>query len=303
MKNHSCLFTNNVTKGAMILKYTVIHRGDHISCSLTNKFHQLAARYGLYHDDNHPRIVLSIGGDGTMLQAFHQYSHVLDKISFVGIHTGHLGFYADWKCNEIELLAQLMAENQAEKQLLSRTVKYPLIELQLYTANERRHQTYIALNEFTLKGIENTLMAQININNELFELFRGDGICISTPSGSTAYNKSIGGAIVHPSISSIQLTEIASINNHIYRTLGSSLILPKHHHCTIYPKKNQNILLTIDHINIPLQHPYTIRCQVAKQKITFIRYRPFPFWNRVRTAFLNCEERICDNIPLSNTDN
>lgn len=283
-------------KGANALKYAVMNRGDDVSAALADTFHQLANTRGLVRDDDEPNIVLSIGGDGTMLQAFHRYIDQLDQLAFVGIHTGHLGFYADWKPDEIEMLVQLIADNRSQDQISPRIVKYPLIELQLDADDAEHNKTYIALNEFTLKGVENTLVAQIDINDELFEMFRGDGICVSTPSGSTAYNKSLGGAMVHPSIASIQLAEIASINNRVYRTLGSSLILPKHHHCDIHPRKKQKLLLTVDHINIQLEQLRSIRCRVADQKVTFIRYRPFPFWNRVREAFLGYDEHGCYNV-------
>src|SRR5690606_31740323 len=101
----------------------------------------------------------------------------------------------------------------------------------------------------TLRGNNATLVAQLHINDSLFEMFRGDGICISSPSGSTAYNKSLGGTIIHPSLETIQITEMASINNRVFRTLGSAMILPKHHHADVYPKADQKIILTVDHIH------------------------------------------------------
>ncbi len=52
--------------------------------------------FRMIEDSENPEIVISVGGDGTLLQAFHQYSHMLSKVAFVGVHTGHLGFYADW---------------------------------------------------------------------------------------------------------------------------------------------------------------------------------------------------------------
>ncbi|WP_028546836.1 NAD kinase [Paenibacillus taiwanensis] len=273
------------------MKYAVLHRGDELSKQLSDKFHQLASEHRLVQDDVQPEIVISIGGDGTMLQAFHRYMNQLDSIAFVGVHTGHLGFYADWKANEIELLVKLMSEHAVKDVIGPRIVKYPLIELSI-NLDEGISRSYIALNEFTIKGVDGTVVAQIDINDQLFEMFRGDGICISTPSGSTAYNKSLGGAMVHPSIESIQLAEIASINNRVFRTLGSSIVLPKHHHFDIYSRKQQRLLLTIDHINVPLENLQSVRCQVAHQKVTFVRYRPFPFWNRVRGAFLGYDEQL-----------
>ncbi|UHA74657.1 NAD kinase [Paenibacillus sp. 481] len=274
------------------MRYAVLHRGDELSASLTNRFHELAAAHGLTRDESHPEIVISIGGDGTMLQAFHQYFPILDSTSFVGIHTGHLGFFADWKADELELLVQYMADNMQQERVAPRTAKYPLIELEI-DGDDDIPKTFIALNEFTLKGLDGTLVAQIDINDQLFEMFRGDGICVSTPSGSTAYNKSLGGAMVHPSIESIQIAEIASINNRVYRTLGSPLILPKHHSCNIFSRKKQRLLLTVDHLTFPVENLRSIRCRVASQKVTFVRYRPFPFWNRVREAFLGYDENGC----------
>lgn len=268
------------------MRYYVLDRGDQLSVDLSESFHRLAASAGLQLDAESPDIVVSIGGDGTMLHAFHTFIDQIPSIAFVGVHTGHLGFYADWKADEIPELIQLMSgqSKQEPEQRLPRVVHYPLIDLEI--RKKSGTSSYICLNEFTLKSVDGTVVAQVDINDQLFEMFRGDGICVSTPSGSTAYNKSLGGALIHPSIEALQISEIASINNRVFRTMGSSLVLPKHHHCDIYSRKEQNLMLTIDHLNLPVEDLISVRCQVAKQKISFIRYRPFPFWERVRNAFL-----------------
>lgn len=263
------------------MKYAVIDRGDSLSKQLAEQFIHLASNKGFQHDQESPDIVISIGGDGTLLEAFHQYISLIDHISFVGIHTGHLGFYADWQANELEMLVDKMAEIEPT------IVHYPLAKINLITDNE--DITYYALNEFTLKGVDGTLVAQVNINDEQFEMFRGDGIVISTPTGSTAYNKSLGGAIVHPSIASLQISEIASINNRVYRTLGSSVLLPKHHYCDIISMKQQRVQISVDHVSKMHDHIKSIRCGVSSQRVRFARYRPFPFWNRVREAFIGIE--------------
>ncbi len=263
--------------------YYVLNRGDDVSERLTETFHRLAQQYDMHINEQSPDIVLSIGGDGTLLQAFHRFRHRLEHTSFVGIHTGHLGFYADWKPEEIGQLAHMMGTYAGDL----RIVKYPLVEIAITT--KRGTEKHLALNEFTLKGVESTLVARLNINDEPFEMFRGDGICISTPSGSTAYNKSLGGAIIHPSFDAVQIAEIASINNRVYRTLGSSIILPQHHHCDIYPRPDQNLLLTLDHLSFQCSDVVSIRCMVAEEKVNFSRFRPFTFWNRVKEAFIGEE--------------
>ncbi len=272
--------------GGTDLKYSIVHRDDDLSQALSQRFHTMAFQRGLIQDDVTPDIVLSIGGDGTMLRAFHQYQRDVLRIAFVGVHTGKLGFFADWQPEEIERLADLMHDVESAESL--HIVKYPLVEIEVHTLSGV--ELYLALNEFTLKGIEETLVAQLDINNELFQMFRGDGICISSPSGSTGYNKSLGGAMVHPAIEAIQIAEIASINNRLYRTLGSSIILPKHHHCDIYPITKQNLLISLDHNYSQRKDIISIRCRVSPEvKVNFARFRPFPFWNRVRDAFIGHE--------------
>ncbi|MDF2924064.1 MAG: kinase [Paenibacillaceae bacterium] len=265
------------------MNYYVVDRGDDESRRIAAAFDELALSYGMNISRESPDIVITIGGDGTMLQAFHQFRHQLEETSFVGIHTGHLGFFADWMPSEIGELVALM--NTPPEESKRRLVLYPLVEVEIEEHSGNK-ETFLAMNEFTLKGIDSTLVAQLHINDEMFEMFRGDGICISTPCGSTAYNKSLGGALLHPSIEAIQIAEISSINNRVYRTLGSSMIMPKHHHCDIYPRSNGRFLLSVDHLHSQKEDIVSIRCQVSKERIRFARFRPFPFWSRVREAFI-----------------
>jgi NAD+ kinase len=249
-----------------------------LSRALSEEFHALARTKGFTVNETSPDIVVSIGGDGTLLQAFHRFKNQIERVSFIGIHTGHLGFYADWKKDELSELLNLMGSSEPRK------VVYPLLQIEITTPKGKTE--FLALNEFTLKSVDGTLVAALHINDEPFEMFRGDGIVISTPSGSTGYNKSLGGAVIHPSLEALQIAEIASINNRVYRTLGSSVILPKHHHCDIVPDPEEELFIGIDHLVMQMSDVSTITCRVADSKITFARYRPFPFWNRVREAFI-----------------
>jgi len=267
------------------LKYFIINRGDGVSLALHERFTKLADSLGLTLDEDKPDTVLSIGGDGTMLQAFHRYKDQLDRLTFVGLHTGRLGFFADWKPEELETMARIMARPLEEN--ATRMVEYPLLSIEIRTNSGL--ETHLVLNEFTIKGIEETMVAQLDVNDVIFETFRGDGICISSPSGSTAYNKSLGGAVIHPSIPCLQITEIASINNRIFRTVGSSLVLPKHHHCDIYPQANRRMMLSLDHLGWQRDDLISVRASVAKETIRFARYRPYPFWSRVQRAFIGQE--------------
>ncbi|MDQ0207881.1 NAD kinase [Alkalicoccobacillus murimartini] len=263
------------------MNYALASRGDEISDALVERIRQSLNKFDLVQDNKEPEIVISVGGDGTLLQAFHDYSHRLEETAFVGVHTGHLGFYADWVPDEVENLIIHIAKTPFQ------IVEYPLLEVVVRYGDSTSPKRYLALNESTVKTSEgSSLVCNVEIKGETFETFRGDGLCISTPSGSTAYNKALGGAILHPSLASLQISEMASINNRVYRTIGSPMVLPQHHTCLLKLLNNADVQVTIDHYTINYEDIASIQCRVAEEKIRFARFRPFPFWKRVKESFI-----------------
>lgn len=262
------------------MKFSIVSKGDERSDKLKTTIKQYLTDFDLTYDSNEPDLVISVGGDGTFLEAFHTYVHRLKKTAFIGIHTGHLGFYADWIPDELEKLIIEIAKTPFQ------VIEYPLLEVTIHLEKGGVENRFLALNEAMIKTAEGSVVFDVEIKGEHFETFRGDGLCISTPSGSTAYNKALGGAIVHPSLEAIQLTEMASINNRIFRTIGSPLILPKHHTCILKPMVDQSFLVAIDHFSDTYTNVKSIQCRVAQERVRFARFRPFPFWNRVRDSFV-----------------
>lgn len=261
------------------MRYYVTSRGDSLSEELKNDIITKLSKFSLFFDEEQPELVISIGGDGTLLKAFHQFKHRLNDTAFLGVHTGHLGFYADWTPKEIDQLIEYITKTPYQ------IVEYPLLEVRIEYEDENLTTTFLALNEFTVKSSNSTLVMDVTIREDYFETFRGDGLCVSTPSGSTAYNKALGGAIIHPTIQAIQLTEMASINNRVFRTIGSSLLLPAAHPLVLKPVENFNLHFTIDHIHFN-ERVKSFQCRVANEHIRFARFRSFPFWRRVRDSFV-----------------
>ncbi|MBA9025172.1 MULTISPECIES: NAD kinase [Bacillaceae] len=262
------------------MKFAITSKGDSKSNNLKQRMRTYLQDFNLEYDEDQPDIVISVGGDGTLLYAFHRYKNRLDKTAFVGVHTGHLGFYADWTPEEIEKLVIALAKTPFQ------VVEYPLLEVIIRYQHGGRESRFLALNESTVKSVEGTLVMDVEMRGEHFETFRGDGLCVSTPSGSTAYNKALGGALIHPSIPSIQLAEMASINNRVFRTVGSPLVLPAHHTCMLKPVNNVDFQITIDHLSLLHEDVKSIQFRVADEKIRFARFRPFPFWKRVHDSFI-----------------
>ncbi|MFS6016227.1 NAD kinase [Streptococcus agalactiae] len=233
-----------------------------------------------YLSKKYPDIVISIGGDGMLLSAFHMYEKQLDKVRFVGVHTGHLGFYTDYRDFEVDTLINNLKNDKGEQ------ISYPILKVTI-TLEDGRIIRARALNESTIKRIEKTMVADVVINQVVFERFRGDGILVSTPTGSTAYNKSLGGAVLHPTIEALQLTEISSLNNRVYRTLGSSVIIPKKDAIEIVPKRVGVYTISIDNKTVHYKNVTKIEYSIDEKSINFVSTPSHTsFWERVNDAFI-----------------
>lgn len=233
-----------------------------------------------YLSKKNPDIVISIGGDGMLLSAFHMYEKELDKVRFVGIHTGHMGFYTDYRDFEVDKLIDNLRKDKGEQ------ISYPILTV-VISLDDGRVIKARALNEATVKRIEKTMVADVIINHVKFESFRGDGISVSTPTGSTAYNKSLGGAVLHPTIEALQLTEISSLNNRVFRTLGSSVIIPKKDKIELVPKRLGIYTISIDNKTYQLKNVTKVEYFIDDEKIHFVSSPSHTsFWERVKDAFI-----------------
>ena len=145
-------------------------------------------------------MVMSIGGDGTFLRTARWIGD--KQIPVLGINTGHLGFLSSCRlegvadmmtdiCNgNIEIEKRMVLE--VEGDALPKDMKY-------------------ALNEITFMrdGSSSMLSAMTFINGNFLADYRGDGLIISTPTGSTAYSLSAGGPVIEPTIDCLCLCPVA----------------------------------------------------------------------------------------------
>ena len=254
--------------------------------AVMNAFDRLCQEGCFERDDEHPDVVITVGGDGTLLGAFHHYRNQLDSIRFVAIHTGHLGFYTDWRDFEVDQLIESLKHDKGEH------VSYPLLDVNVKFKSGDVIR-YAALNEATLRKVNGTLLCEVYINGELFENFRGDGLCVATPTGSTGLSKSLGGAVVHPRAEVMQMTEMASINNRVYRTLSSPMIFAKDNVLTLRPESKEGMVMAIDHLTYDANEIEEIQLQISGERISFAAYRHTPFWDRVEDAFIGLREVNC----------
>lgn len=146
-------------------------------------------------------IALSIGGDGTFLRTAEKVSRA--GIPILGINTGHLGYLADANIDDIDnVVADLFSENY---KIEERTVLHVSSNTDVEIINP------YALNEVAIMRQDTALMISMHtyVNGRELTTYKADGLIISTPTGSTAYNLSVGGPILDPVSDNIVLSPIS----------------------------------------------------------------------------------------------
>lgn len=151
-------------------------------------------------------MLLSIGGDGTILRAA---TLVRDSgIPILGINAGRLGFLATVQKENIDKFLQVVID---KKYTLS---KRTLLSLTSTPENEALNDINFAMNEISVSRKDTTSMITIEtyLNGEILNSYWADGLIISTPTGSTGYSLSCGGPILTPDVKSLVITPIAPHN-------------------------------------------------------------------------------------------
>ena len=147
--------------------------------------------------------LVSLGGDGTILSLVRR-SYGFDK-PVVGINAGTLGFLADITIDDVDnFLDQLL---EGEYRIDNRMMMEGCI-----TTKGGSKQPFFALNDVVLTRPVISKMIKINasIDGEWFNTYRGDGLIISTPTGSTAYNLAAGGPVMYPLTQAFIMTPVSA---------------------------------------------------------------------------------------------
>lgn len=171
--------------------------------------------------------IITIGGDGTMLHAAQFVKH--SSAPVLGINTGRLGFMANVQPSQVEIALDELEHG-----------RFDVEQRAMLHATSEEGEEFNALNEFlfTKKDTSSMVTLRAEYDGTLLNRFWADGLLISTPTGSTAYNLSAGGPIVMPGTPVMILTPI---NPHTLTT--RPLVLPSDKNLVIEVKEQPDHIL------------------------------------------------------------
>ena len=184
-------------------------------------------------------LLLVLGGDGTLLAMADRIAHAGRDLPILGVNFGHLGFLTEVNFPELyPLLESAIAGTAAiERRLMlgARVLR-----------DDGCAGEYMALNDvvITRGSLSRIIELAVSVADSFVARFHADGLIVASPTGSTAYNLSAGGPILHPAIDALVLTPIAphTLSNRPIVIPASSpiLVTPLGH------EPDQEVVLTID---------------------------------------------------------
>jgi NAD+ kinase len=245
--------------------------GDPVICpggELIERFSDLSSISGM------PQLVLSVGGDGTFLETVLKVKDL--GIPIAGVNTGRMGFLANISDEEIALAAEMLCNGEFD--ILERS----LIEISrpdgLFEGNSAS-----ALNEITVQKADPSMITvDVYVNEAYLNTYWCDGLIISTATGSTAYNLSVGGPILSPEDESIIISPIAPHNLNIRPIVlsGSSRLK------MIMEGRTTEYMVTCDFRSKRLPISESVEINLAPVKIKTIMLRGRDFYSTLRNKLM-----------------
>ena len=202
---------------------------------------------------------LSVGGDGTFLTTASLVGHL--NIPILGINCGHLGYLAEVQTDNIDaVLDQLITNNYTieQRRMLEVTCHW-----------DCKIVSPFALNEVAIlkSGLSSMITVDVTLNGEFLHKYKADGLLIATPTGSTAYNLSVGGPLLDPHVNAIILTPVAthSLNIRPLVVLDDSKIDLK------ISSRNGSFLLSVDGRSQVLNQDIQLHIERSQRTIKLVR--------------------------------
>lgn len=234
--------------------------------------------FTIVNEPKDANIIISVGGDGAFLQAVRKSGFRQDCL-YTGItRSDESGLYCDFNLDNFNEMLHSMVHEEMEVR------RFPVIDIKV-----NDETTFECLNELSVRStIIKSIVIDVLIDDQHFETFRGDGLIVATPTGSTGYNKSTSGAVIDPKIPCFQVSELASINNNRYRTLGSSFVLGKDRKLTldIVQDGNDYPIIGLDNEAYSIRNIKDITVTLSNKVIKTVKLKNNSYWDRVKRTFL-----------------
>ena len=209
----------------------------------------------------HAEMIICLGGDGTLLRVARLAGD--HEVPILGVNLGGLGFLTETTLNELDRVLEDVIRGTYKKD------EREILKAAVIRRGEKMAE-FMVLNEAVIhKGaLARIIDIEVTIDGEQLTTFKADGLIISTPTGSTAYNLSAGGPIVYPSLHCIIITPICS-----HTLTNRPIVIPDDVEIqALLRTKQQEVFLTLDgQQGFPLEFEDIVTLRKAPSPIFLVK--------------------------------
>lgn len=213
---------------------------------------------------------LSVGGDGTFLTTASLVGHL--DVPILGVNCGHLGYLAEVQTNNIDIVLEQLVNNNY-------TIEQRRM-LEVTCQQESKIAAPHALNEVAVlkSGLSSMITVEVTLNGEYLHTYKADGLLVATPTGSTAYNLSVGGPLLDPHVNAIILSPVAthSLNIRPLVVLDDSKIDLK------ISSRNGNYMVSIDGRSQVLKDTLQLHIERSQRTIKIVHVKGQSFMQSLK---------------------
>lgn len=209
--------------------------------------------------------LVTLGGDGTLISAVRR-SFKYD-IPVFGVYAGNLGFLADINIDELDhFVAGLVSGDY-------RVDERSILEAQLI--QNGKTVTLYAFNDIVLTrpSVSNMIHVETLVDSKAFNTYYGDGVIVSTPTGSTAYNLSAGGPVLFPLTNVFALTPICP-----HSLTQRPVVLPGEFSIEMKTPQDKALVIIDGQDKLELENGNSIHIQLAKNRVKLIHRNEFNYF-------------------------
>jgi NAD+ kinase len=229
---------------------------------------------------SHVEIIIVLGGDGTLLSVARLVG--AREVPILGVNLGGLGFLTEITLEELYRVLERVIQGDF---ITDERVVFNVAVIR----REERVAEFIVLNDAVInKGaLARIIDLETTINGEYLTTFKSDGLILSTPTGSTAYNLSAGGPIIHPSLHCIIITPICP-----HTLTNRPIVIPDNVEIrAVLKTRQQEVILTLDgQQGFSLEFEDVVEVKKAEGRILLIK-SPYRHYFEVLREKLKWGER------------
>jgi len=205
---------------------------------------------------------ISVGGDGTFLKMIRKCKFD-SSVNYIGINEGGLGFLTNLTPDEIPTFIEALKNDDLVKDDI------PYIKIRVKSLDTKDDVIFKAFNEVSIKSSNlRTTTLNVSVDGSYLETLVGDGLIVSSPLGSSAYNKSLGGPIINKKLEALTITPIAPLNNNIYSTLTNSFVTLGSDRIDVVPTEESNdMIVSIDGVSYKLKGIESFEISLSEKKL------------------------------------